>query len=105
MKSKTICRRCHRLRAVNGARICASCDQELRAMERRRPVAPPIEDPPVERNGLVFMSCEQLSDEETPGVARDGENKGETIEQVEVLERSSVSEGGGAREADGNAPE
>ena len=44
-------------------------------MERRRPVAPPIEDPPAERNGLVFMLCEQLGDEEVPGVARGIENK------------------------------
>ena len=36
--TKTICRRCHRLRPVNGVRYCASCEQDLRAQERpRRP--------------------------------------------------------------------
>ena len=38
MKSpSTICRRCHRLRAVDNTRACASCFADLRAMERRRP--------------------------------------------------------------------
>jgi len=56
-----ICRRCHRLRSVNGARYCAVCAGELAAQERRRPaqvdpataavltpsLAPPDAVPPV----------------------------------------------------------
>ena len=35
MRSKSsICKRCHRLSAVNNARYCARCDAELRAEER-----------------------------------------------------------------------
>jgi hypothetical protein len=39
MKNQSICRRCHRIRAVDGTRCCATCAVKLRAMERRR--APP----------------------------------------------------------------
>lgn len=43
MKERSICRRCHRLRAVNEVRYCEGCAEELRAMERprRRPQAAP----------------------------------------------------------------
>ena len=36
----SICRRCHHIREVDGARYCQACAKELRAMERRRPAAP-----------------------------------------------------------------
>jgi hypothetical protein len=35
--NRSICKRCHRIRAVNYTRYCASCETELRALERRRP--------------------------------------------------------------------
>jgi len=40
--ANSICRRCHRLRPVNGARYCATCSAELRAAERRRPASAPV---------------------------------------------------------------
>lgn len=39
MKTKQICKRCHRLRAVNNARLCEACE-ELRKQEERRPPPP-----------------------------------------------------------------
>lgn len=48
MKTRSICRRCHRIRVVDGTRCCAACNTELRAMERRRPVAP-LDEPPTHR--------------------------------------------------------
>lgn len=39
--NRSICKRCHHLRPVNGARVCASCEQILRADEQRRPTLPP----------------------------------------------------------------
>jgi hypothetical protein len=35
--NRSICKRCHRIRAVNYTRYCASCETELRALEQRRP--------------------------------------------------------------------
>lgn len=38
MKAKnSICRRCHRLKAVNAGGYCDSCTENLRTAERRRP--------------------------------------------------------------------
>ena len=37
----SICRRCHHIREVDGARYCQACAKELRAMKKRRP-APPV---------------------------------------------------------------
>ena len=61
MSISSICRRCHRLRSVNEARYCEACDKELRAMEKRRPVA---KAPAFDTNeshaavkaGLVYLS-------------------------------------------------
>lgn len=39
--NRSICKRCHRLHPVNGVRVCAACEQALRAEERRRPALPP----------------------------------------------------------------
>jgi len=39
VRTSSICKRCHRLRFVNAARFCATCEKELRAQEQRR--APP----------------------------------------------------------------
>ncbi len=40
----SICRHCHRLKAVNAAQYCVACDQELRARERRRPKPTGVDD-------------------------------------------------------------
>lgn len=54
-KMQSICRRCHRVRAVNSTRYCDPCDNTLAAMMRPRtraqeepeeePTAPPPTDP------------------------------------------------------------
>jgi hypothetical protein len=54
--ANSICRRCHRLRPTDGARYCTACSDELRAMERRRPVVDASEDAalaPAEANATV----------------------------------------------------
>lgn len=42
MSNRSICKGCHRLRPVNNARYCASCDAGRRAEEKRRPAAPAV---------------------------------------------------------------
>lgn len=37
-KTKSICRRCHRVRSVNQARYCAECNAILRGQEQPRPL-------------------------------------------------------------------
>jgi len=42
MKERSICRRCHRVRAVNEVRYCAICAEALSKLERpRRQARPP----------------------------------------------------------------
>jgi hypothetical protein len=38
-KTRSICKRCHRLRQVSMTGHCFSCTGELRGMEQRRPLA------------------------------------------------------------------
>jgi len=43
MKTTSICRRCHRLKAVDLTNYCITCRTELRNAEKRRPVRVPEE--------------------------------------------------------------
>lgn len=43
MKPPSICRRCHRVRVTDWARLCAQCSRALDEMGKRRP--PPKEEP------------------------------------------------------------
>jgi hypothetical protein len=47
MRVSSICRRCHRIRRVNATRTCATCEQDLRAEERRSTATPPEEALPI----------------------------------------------------------
>lgn len=48
MKSKTICRKCHRIKSTNNARYCAACADSLYAKPPRRAAPEPeaVEEPP-----------------------------------------------------------
>ena len=53
------CRRCHRLKSTDSTRCCASCNEALRALEKRRPARVEAIDltktDPPPRNALTFI--------------------------------------------------
>lgn len=46
MKTRAICKRCHRIRVVDQAGYCEACDKALRAAERPRVRAAPFASTP-----------------------------------------------------------
>ena len=65
MRAPSICRRCHRLRPVNAARTCASCEG-TRVREERR-VVPPAPTPAQE--------AQEIGGEPPPTMLRETEDE------------------------------
>jgi hypothetical protein len=51
MKARSICKRCHRLRAALGQKYCATCQSALRALEKPRQARGATSEPPPEGTG------------------------------------------------------
>jgi len=73
MTQSSICRRCHRLRAVNNVRYCAPCAEQLRKMgaSKHRALPVPEEPTPVDPLASTLEDASAPLEEIAPQVVHD----------------------------------
>jgi hypothetical protein len=100
MKTRSICKRCHRLRPVNQVRYCADCAGIIRNMEKPRPAPVKAAEPPTPGNSneggapLEAKAAETASSDDAERVVKDPPASSEFIAHVEdLLSEKGISPG------------